>query len=992
VKPDNYFQIHASSITHHASSFYLREKPMKYTQNISVRRRISRLILILTLLSAGMGGAAAFTVCAFYTFKNGFAVGAFIGLALFSCFTGLKLRNAVSALTAESEKKYHRIAENAAEGIFQFSPDGRLRVANRAFAEMFGYDSPQDMILQASIFEALYADPAERDEFRGQIKASGTVKNFEAKFSCKNGTVADVCVNAYPVWDQAQNLLYYEGTVQDIGHTRELEILRKTAESLSQSKSEFLTNISHEIRTPINAVIGFTELSLKSAVPVKLKDYLVKIQASGRLLLGIIDDILDFSRIEAGTLELENKAFQLDELLNNLSDMFCYQAAEKGVELIISVAEDVPSLLVGDPKRLGQIIINLTNNAFKFTEKGEVVVKVALAEAVEGKARIRFSVRDTGIGIASEKMASLFDSFTQGDTSITRKFGGTGLGLAICKRLTEMMNGEIWARSQPGKGTVFYFTVTLTIQSERKKYLPVISDDLRGMRILVVDDNELIQEYMQRMLEKVGFQPDAAFSGEEALEKLHQQELLYDLVLMDWMLPEMDGIEVTKCIRANAKTEQIPVIMVTAFGRDEVMQRAENAGIDAFIIKPVKISLLAETISEIVRQKRPETCSENLPPIEPDTKLKIKGARVLLVEDNIINQELALEMLGRAGIRADVAKNGKEAVKSVVNTQYDAVLMDLQMPEMDGYEATRLIRSVPRYKNLPIIAMTAHVMKKDREKCIAAGMNDFMSKPVESNELFSLLEKWIAGDKSQGAGDSQHPASSARRPAPGTRRPAPGIQHPASPQPPTQVSLPALPGIDTQSALNRLKGNSDLFIKLLKMFCKNYENSADKIRKLLDSGDRDGAKQLAHTVKGVAANLSADRLYQTAYELEKELSPESSGEWENLLPDFEHDLKQVSESANILEREFKERHPSSDRDMPVDSSKAGPLMSKLSRLLKGGNLEAETCMMTLRNYLDSCRFQKQIEAIEEHIMNFDFDGAQIPLSEIAQAMEVSLDE
>ncbi|MEE9233044.1 MAG: response regulator, partial [Nitrospirales bacterium] len=462
-------------------------------------------------------------------------------------------------------------------------------------------------------------------------------------------------------------------------------------------------------------------------------------------------DILDFSRIEAGKLEIENADFNLEDVLDNLTNLLTFKAEEKGIELVLSISPEVPFSLVGDPLRLGQVLINLGNNALKFTEKGEVIIAAKRElNAPKDKVVIQFSVKDTGIGLTREQIDKLFQSFTQAEESTTRKYGGSGLGLTICKRLVEMMGGDIWVESTPEKGSAFNFTATFGMPEQKKERVFEPTVDLRGMKVLVIDDCASSREALTQALTSFSFHATAVNSGKDALEELERvagksEERPYELVLMDWKMPEMDGIETARAVKTHPSLKKIPtIIMVTAYGREEAKKQADAVGIDGFLLKPVSYSVLFNTIMEVFGQKverkrkGPKVAIESLKGTE-----EIKGSQVLLVEDNEINQQVATELLEKAGIIVTIANNGKEAIEKMKKTKFDLALMDVQMPVMDGFEATKEIRKESECKDLPIIAMTAQAMTGDREKCLEVGMNDYVSKPIEINDLFSTLIKWI---------------------------------------------------------------------------------------------------------------------------------------------------------------------------------------------------------------------------------------------------------
>ena len=640
---------------------------------------------------------------------------------------------------------------------------------------------------------------------------------------------------------------------------QDLRLAKELAEETTALKSSFLANMSHEIRTPMNAIIGMSHLALKSGLSARQHDYVSKIQQAGQHLLGVINDILDFSKIEAGRLEVEKHPFVLDRMLEGVVDVVGYKAGAKGLELVCDVAADVPPNLVGDALRLGQILINYSNNAIKFTEHGEISIAVRVQEQDARRVLLRFEVRDTGIGLTAEQMDRLFQSFQQADTSTTRRYGGTGLGLAICKSLAELMGGEVGVHSEFGKGSTFWVTLPLERGAPARRFEPPPS--LRGRRVLVVDDNHTAATVLSDMLLSMGFVVQQAHSGAEALDVLRtavQQQTPFGLLLLDWHMPGMDGIELAARIRKMGLTETPQMLMVTAYGREEVMRAARTQGIESVLIKPVNASVLFDTLMQPAENtatgERPEPHPAPGNDVLPEA---IRGAQVLLVEDNELNQLVAAELLRDAGFVVDVAGNGQMALEMLEATRYDVVLMDMQMPVMDGETATRRLRADARYADLPVVAMTANALETDRQRCFAAGMNDHVAKPIEPAVLWAALARWIRPRPGLGQAPGTEPDVN------GTPAPVPASASGSAP-----IASLSVPGLDAALGLQRALGKPALYADLLRRFCDGQGQVVHTVREALAVGDMSLAERVAHTLRSVAANIGAMGVSDAAQALE----------------------------------------------------------------------------------------------------------------------------
>lgn len=727
----------------------------------------------------------------------------------------------------------------------------------------------------------------------------------------------------------------------------ELEIAWVKAREAIDAKGNFLAMISHEIRTPINGVIGMAYLLQRTSLTARQQDYLDKIRVSGENLLEIINDVLDISKLEAGMTELEHIHFSLEEILELVSNQVAYKASEKNLELVMSYDPSMPDQLVGDPMRLRQVLANLLNNAVKFTPSGEIHLNVEVLEQQQNNVKLKFTVKDTGIGIDPVNLNKLFTPFQQADDSVTRKYGGTGLGLSICKHFINLMNGDIWVESELGVGSSFHFTVEMEAGRSGKRDGNEVEEALASLKVLVVDDSDTIREVMVEMLKPLVDDIDDVASGEAALALIDSQpDKDYDIILMDWRLTGMDGVETAYEIKRSQRMHRVPaVLMLTGYDLEEARRHEKSVSIDAFLSKPIIRSSLLSTMVQITGTKIVKKSE-----LQTSTRLILKDPsrkmHILVAEDNAINQQIAREMIEQPRIQVDCVENGEDAVYAVTQKAYDLVLMDVQMPECDGLEATKRIRGIEGLEKLPIIAMTAHALEEDRIKCLEAGMDDYLSKPINDAQLFETIAKWVDGKLEV---KIEH-----------RDRLLENIQ-----------AIDKLKSFQTKLPIDNLKGNWDLYLKLLKDFRTDFMEIDKVIDEHIRNGQHHEARKIIHGIRGITGNLGAIDLYVISQALEMELSNDGISLDNANYTSFKQELRKVLEDiAQVTERE-----PMEIKDDEVGLLGVGELFKELEQMLKEGNPDIQLFVPAIQRLLGKTDHRVLAIDLVRHIENYDFDKA-----------------
>ncbi len=866
---------------------------------------------------------------------------------------------------------------------------GNITYVNDSFCKAYGYDRNELLGKSYNIFRHPKNPTSMFYELWNTIKAKKTWQDTIYNLK-KDGTESYVNIFIFPILDIHGDIIEYASAQIDLTElyttnksiqenkttlekevekrTRELKesqrIMSKakeTAEAALQSKSDFFANMSHEIRTPMNAIIGMTHLVLQTDLDNKQRNYAEKVYRSAEMLLGLINDILDLSKIESNKLEIEYTNFSLFSVFDDLLNVIEIKAKEKSIELNYWIEEDIPSILIGDPLRLGQILMNLVSNAVKFTEKnGEISIDIQKQDEDSSSVTLKFCITDSGIGIPEEQQETLFDSFSQANSSTTRKYGGSGLGLAICKKLTHMMGGDIWMESSIGEGSKFFFTVRLKKHThEAEPEVKPEESALANLKVLIVDDNDTSRKILSKILNRFCYSVEEASNGQRAIELVQEKEQkgsMFDFILIDWKMKGMDGIMTIKSIQENSNvTHQPNVIMITAHGVDDASSVAHHVQIDHFLTKPVTFDRLYGAIANTMGLHSTKADAVKPKPINDHPEIsRLYGAHILLVEDNELNQELAIDLLNSVGISVTLANNGLEALQAVQDANFDGILMDCQMPVMDGYKATEKIREQEEFKSIPIIALTANAMAEDRKKAITAGMDDMIIKPINPYDMFNTMLKWI----------------SLSTPA-GTKR--------LSPISNDDIELPMIEGIDLAKGMAITQNKKGLYLRLLKKFKTSQRDFIQKFEEAVESDKMSKALLLAHTLKGTAGNIGATELFESASTLEQLCK--SKAEKSAITDHVGRLVKIFHPLIEALEELDKDENTVSE-EISLDISEVMQKLDSLQELIENYDTQALELIEELSSVSIIKRHNDIYKTLASALSLFDFDEAKALLTQL----------
>jgi len=874
-------------------------------------------------------------------------------------------------------ERVEKILENLPVCMVIMSQDDKVEQINQTGVDLLGWQrediigQPVDVFIpdeQVASHKALLAK-----FFTEEVVIDTQTMERDFRVKHKSGELIDIQAVYTPV--RFYDGLYAVVMVRDITIEKRAEQAlieaKQLADDASKSKSDFLANMSHEIRTPMNAIMGMSHLALACELERKPHNYVTKVYKAAESLLGIINDILDFSKIEAGKLDIEEIDFNLHDAFADLANIISLKAGEKGLELLFDISPEVPMILKGDPLRLNQILINLAGNAVKFTEQGQIVISVGLAEDSSMNLDdivLEFSVKDSGIGMSEEQQKKLFKSFSQADSSITRKYGGTGLGLTISKKLVELMNGEIWLESKEGQGSCFSFSAHLKVSANNNEDIIIQRKSfLEGKRILIVDDNELALDVLSSILNSFGCHVVTTLSGKQAIELANQATVAFDFLMLDWKMPELDGLETYQIIKSQNDYRDNQFILVTSNASDmETLEQLKNS-INSVLVKPVTSS---SVFDELMNLSGEEAFTVTRGMKRDDALLKnqqrLCGAKILLVEDNELNQELAIELLKESGIDVELAENGKVAVEMVKNNTYDGVLMDLQMPVMDGFTATEIIRK--HNESLPIIAMTANAMVSDKEKVISAGMNAHITKPINVNDMFATIASFITPSKPENSIELK--ISVATKPA-------------------MDIIINDFTSVDVEAGLLVANGNKTLYVKLLNRFVTGQDDFVERFNTSLAKQDEEETTRFAHTLKGSAGNIGAKLLQQSAEILEQCCTQRADKESvEQALVNTELELTKVLTELSSYLKKPNEIEASQEFSKFVFTEQTKVQLEQLLELVEDFETEALELAEEIIKQLEGTKEAKIFEKVYQQIESYEFSEAEVTLNDFIKKITI----
>ncbi|MCC2604475.1 PAS domain-containing hybrid sensor histidine kinase/response regulator [Planctobacterium marinum] len=875
-------------------------------------------------------------------------------------------RKASEVALTENQRKYHRLVSSLNQYfVYARGVDGKISWISEGATQLYGHPAQKLKDIARLLTENPINQVARR--YLNQVNLALQQAEFEGEIKDSDGNKRWILFSEVNLFDETGDLKSVEGLARDITRQKQIEAdlieAKENAEVASQAKGQFLANMSHEIRTPMNAIIGNTYLMQKTLLDNKQQQYLNRIDSSAHVLLGLVNDVLDISKIEAGKMELENIPFTIDELLSNLANVVISQSQNKPLDILFDVPGNIPQPLSGDPLRLGQILLNLVNNAIKFTEQGEILVKVEILESGDKELHLQFSVKDDGIGIDADKQKLLFQSFNQADNSVTRRFGGTGLGLAICQHLVAMMKGTINVESQYGKGSTFYFDAWFTL-SNKSQVLPVAVPPLPSpTSVLIVDDSETSAQITQEILKQFNIESTIAHSASHLLKLMQHEAQLsrYQAIFIDHFMPEVDGLESAEMLIKSGKSTMPKRVLLTSPGAEEKHLENINQLFHEVLYKPLNVHDCQETLNRLFNLSHAELSQkDSVTPSRPDLTAK----HILLVEDNKINQEVALALLEDVHATTTVANHGQEALDKVREQHFDLILMDIQMPVMDGLTAAKKLRQEHQV-TLPIIAMTAHALEEDREKSRQAGMNDYITKPIDVSVFYDTLKRWVPGGQ-QPLKDSSVQVES------------------------TSV-LPEIEGINIATLYKRIGQRDSLLDEILQEFSQSCLQFQQQIGHAIDEQDNLKISQLIHRMKGESGNVAAEDIHSKVVALESGFKKHHSLD-QNLLSLLNEDLNALRQALQQhLTKNHAEDAPETTPPVLLTIEKLSDIQlctDNLQSLLEIQSLDAMDNFVTLKAMLNGQVPKNLLQDLDSAIHQLDYELALNYLNKICLTLNL----